>query len=83
VRRGEAGVAAAICAQAARRQARFEDLDFLLENGEDLLRAVIRAGWPSLAAAEAALRRAHHPAWGRISRELKKQRTRTRKDHAA
>lgn len=78
---GEAGRAASLSAMAARKQARFEDLDFLLENGENLQRAVIRAGWPTLAAAEAALRREGHHAWGQLSRELKKQRT--RKDHAA
>jgi hypothetical protein len=84
VSRGAAGRAASFTAQAARRQARIEDLEFLLETGEAPARAALRAGWPSLAAAEVALRREQHPAWTVIARVLRDQRShRTQKDTAA
>jgi hypothetical protein len=60
-RRGEAGRASAIEAQRARKAARIEDFEFLLDNGEEPVKAAKRAGWPSLAAAERALRRDGHP----------------------
>lgn len=59
---------------AARRAARIEDFDWLLEAGEDFETAARRAGWPTLAAAEIALRRAHHPRAAEAARLLRRQR---------
>ena len=50
------GLLAYTTARAARTDARIEDLEFLLDNGEDPARAVARVDW-SLAAAERALMR--------------------------
>lgn len=57
-----------------RRAARFEDFEFLTEQGIDPVAAALRAGWPSLAAAEIAFRRARHPRWIELARAYKHQR---------
>lgn len=54
----------------ARRQARIEELEFLLDNGVPAAQAAVRAGWPSATAAARALYRARHP----LARVLEKHR---------
>jgi hypothetical protein len=68
--RAEVGRAVSRRVFAERRAARFEDFDFLTQQGVNPAEAATRAGWPSLQAAEIALRRAHHPAWHELAREV-------------
>lgn len=47
----------AVASQRARTTARIEDMDFLVQSGVEHTEAALRAGWPSIHAAERALQR--------------------------
>lgn len=68
------GRATLVARCAAEREARFEDLEYLLAACESVPEAVRRAGWPSLRAAESTLRRYHHPALPRVTAAYGQQR---------
>jgi hypothetical protein len=59
--------------QRTETEARVEEFDFLTEQGINPVEAAIRAGWPTLDAAEIALRRAGHPGARDLNREIKRR----------
>jgi hypothetical protein len=70
--------------QRTEAEARVEEFDFLTDQGIDPISAAIRAGWPTLYAAEIALRRLGHPGARDLDREIKRrQRAQTGPVHIA
>ncbi|NUP75338.1 MAG: hypothetical protein HOQ07_11930 [Sinomonas sp.] len=63
-----------------RREARIEDFDFLVDGGATFSEAAERAGFPSLEAAEIALRRAGNPLWRPLNAECQRRRYRASRD---
>jgi hypothetical protein len=59
--------------QRTEAEARVEEFDFLTAQGVDPIDAVVRAGWPTLYAAEIALRRLGHPKTRDLNKEIKRR----------
>ncbi|GAB2767328.1 hypothetical protein [Sinomonas soli] len=63
----------------AKRQERIAEFEFLLEGRVATEEAALRAGWPSIEAAEITLRREHHPRAAELARIIRRHRRQTKR----